>query len=187
MALFGEKQTLKQFARFGNTVVTIGLIVTTSILAVALTYCWNSKNTVMQPPFVLTEPTEIDYKNNKTLQKKTFEVLINSFLAYTENLTPANAKTQTKKVLAYVSKNFYSKYESRLDDRARRIQANGLVRSFYETSRDISTYGTILLKGERTLTKGETVINKVNATIKIEYQLDNANGFVINNVFEGEK
>lgn len=182
--LFGERYTLKKFAMFGNTVITIGLIISTSVLAFALTYCMNTKNTVMQPPFVLTEPTEIDYQHNKELQRKTFEVLINNFLAYTENLTPANGKNQIKKIFPFISKDFYNIYTSRLNERATRLGANGLVRTFYETSRDISTYGTIILKGERTLTRGENVIRKANVSITISYQLDNTNGFQINDVKE---
>jgi hypothetical protein len=176
---FGDKYTLKRYFIFASIFLNILLTITVSVLVITIVYQSINKKVFMQPPFLVDETVEMNYKKGK-LRDKTFKDFAEKFISYTENLTPDNADIMIRKIFPFLQKDFYEDYTKALTRRAKRIKANKILRSFYIGEIDTSKYGEIVITGSRMKTIGSTIIQEPTKTkIKITYDMSPTTGFEI--------
>lgn len=178
---FGDKPTLKNFLIFCsgilNVLLTIGLVISVGL---NIYQSYNQK-VIMQPPFILDEATEMNYKKGK-LKQKTFTDFAEKFVAYTEDLTPDNASKQTKKIYSYLHPDFMD-FKYVLKKRVQRLEKNGVIRNYNIGEIDVKTFGVIKIKGTLSQITGNTLITQpTKRIIVIYYDLSITNGFQILNV-----
>jgi hypothetical protein len=135
----------------------------------------------MQPPFLLKDTTEIEYKNG-ILYEETLNNFAESFIALSENLTPENAEKRITRVKSYLSNDFYKEFVPVLEKRVDTLKANNMVRSFYISNINTSKYGILVIKGVRTKSIGQNVLQSQKVEMSITYNWDS--GILIKKIEE---
>lgn len=169
--LFKERLSLKKFFVFNTIFVATILAVANIVLVISLVYVVLTKKIYMQPPFLLKELTEIDYKNG-VLYEETLNNFAEFFISLSENLTPENAEKRVTKLKSVLGTEFYKDFAPELDKRVQELKKNNMTRSFYISSIDIKTYGTLIIKGIRTKTIGQNVLQSQKIEMVITYVSD---------------
>jgi hypothetical protein len=178
---FKERVSLKKYFIFNTIFVAKLMSITTVILAVALVYVSLTKRIYMQPPFLLKDTTEIEYKNG-ILYEETLNNFAESFIALSENLTPENAEKRITRVKSYLSNDFYKEFVPVLEKRVDTLKANNMVRSFYISNINTSKYGILVIKGVRTKSIGQNVLQSQKVEMSITYNWDS--GILIKKIEE---
>ena len=169
--LFKERLSLKKFFVFNTIFVATILAVANIVLVISLVYVVLTKKIYMQPPFLLKELTEIDYKNG-VLYEETLNNFAEFFISLSENLTPENAEKRVTRLKSVLGTEFYKDFAPELDKRVQELKKNNMTRSFYISSIDTKTYGTLIIKGVRTKTIGQNVLQSQKIEMVITYVSD---------------
>lgn len=169
--LFKERLSLKKFFVFNTIFVATILAVANIVLVISLVYVVLTKKIYMQPPFLLKELTEIDYKNG-VLYEETLNNFAEFFISLSENLTPENAEKRVTKLKSVLGTDFYKDFAPVLDRRVQELKANNMTRSFYISSIDTKTYGTLIIKGVRTKAIGQNILQSQKIEMVITYVSD---------------
>lgn len=184
--VFKERVSTKSYALYTSFVTNIVQSIVIAILATALVYMTFNKKIFIQPPFIVTKTTEMDYTSG-TLKEEFLDDVVVKFISFTENLTPANAEKQTAKIKPYLSQDFYKSYEGALKTRVRNLKDTVSIRNFHISSVDKTIGGEITIKGVRLITTGDTVILNEDRKIVIYYKISNTDGFQIIDIKELKK
>ncbi len=169
--LFKERLSLKKYFVFNTIFVATVLAVANVILVISLVYVTLTKKIYMQPPFLLKDTTELDYKNG-ILYEETLNNFAEYFITLSENLTPENAEKRITRVKSVLDTNFYKEFAPVLDRRVQELKANNMTRSFYISNIDTSLYGTLIIKGVRTKAIGQNVLQSQKIDMVITYVSD---------------
>lgn len=171
-SLFKERLSLRKFFVFNTIFVATILAISNIVLVGALVYVSMTKKVYMQPPFLLSETAELDYKKGR-LYEETLNNFGEFFISLSENLTPENAEKRTTKIKSVLDVNFYKEFSPALDKRVDEVKSNSMTRTFLVSTIDTSTYGTLVIKGLRTKTIGQTILQSQKIEMIISYTFDN--------------
>lgn len=171
-SLFKERLSLRKFFVFNTIFVATILAISNIVLVGALVYVSMTKKVYMQPPFLLSETAELDYKKGR-LYEETLNNFGEFFISLSENLTPENAEKRTNKIKSVLDVNFYKEFSPALDKRVDEVKSNSMTRTFLVSTIDTSTYGTLVIKGLRTKTIGQTILQSQKIEMIISYTFDN--------------
>lgn len=169
--LFKERLSLKKFFVFNTIFVSTILAVANVVLVISLVYVVVTKKIYMQPPFLLKDTTELDYKNG-VLYEETLNNFAEFFISLSENLTPENAEKRVTRLKSVLDTNFYKEFAPVLDRRVQELKANNMTRSFYISTIDTTTYGTLIIKGVRTKAIGQNILQSQKIEMVITYVSD---------------
>lgn len=169
--LFRERLSLKKFFVFNTIFVAALLAVANVILVLSLIYVVTTKKIYMQPPFDLTETTELDYTKGK-LYEQTLENFAENFISLSENLTPENVEIRTAKVKKFLNEEFYKIFAPVLDKRIEELKANNMTRAFYINKIDTTKVGELVITGMRNKSIGQQVLQAQKVKMTIFYELD---------------
>lgn len=169
--LFKERLSLKKFFVFNTIFVATILAVANVVLVISLVYVVVTKKIYMQPPFLLKDTTELDYKNG-VLYEETLNNFAEFFISLSENLTPENAEKRVTRLKSVLDTNFYKEFAPVLDRRVQELKANNMTRSFYISTIDTTTYGTLIIKGVRTKAIGQNILQSQKIEMVITYVSD---------------
>lgn len=169
--LFKERLSLKKFFVFNTIFVATILAVANVVLVISLVYVVVTKKIYMQPPFLLKDTTELDYKNG-VLYEETLNNFAEFFISLSENLTPENAEKRVTRLKSVLDINFYKEFAPVLDRRVQELKANNMTRSFYISTIDTTTYGTLIIKGVRTKAIGQNILQSQKIEMIITYVSD---------------
>lgn len=169
--LFKERLSLKKFFVFNTIFVATILAVANVVLVISLVYVVVTKKIYMQPPFLLKDTTELDYKNG-VLYEETLNNFAEFFISLSENLTPENAEKRVTRLKSVLDTNFYKEFAPVLDRRVQELKANNMTRSFYISTIDTTTYGTLIIKGVRTKAIGQNILQSQKIEMIITYVSD---------------
>ena len=181
--LFKERVSMKKYFVFNTIYIATLSMLLNVILCISLVYVSLTKKIYMQPPFLLNELTELDYKNG-VLYEETLRNFAEFFISFSENLTSENAEKRVAKAKAVLGEEFYKEFAPVLDKRVTEIKENSLVRSFHfsQDEIDVSEYGVIKLKGIRVKSVGQNVLQSLKIEMKVFYTFKN--GISINKIEE---
>ena len=187
--VFGNRMALKTFQAFTQMFLNIvlGLLLCVSVLANI--YQGLNPKVIMQPSFLVTELTEMDYVTNGKLKQTEIEKFTELYLGWTENLTPDNAKERVKKTFKFFSQDrgFYKKETAKLNRRAKQINSSNYIQTFFPSTINTDKFGLITIDGLRVKTSGDIVINRIRKRIKIFYKFTTSNGIEITNITETKR
>lgn len=169
--LFRERLSLKKFFVFNTIFVAALLAVANVILVLSLIYVVTTKKIYMQPPFALTETTELDYTKGK-LYEQTLENFAENFISLSENLTPENVEIRTVKVKRFLDEEFYKVFAPVLDKRIEELKANNMTRAFYINKIETAKTGELVITGIRNKAIGQQVLQAQKVKMTIFYKLD---------------
>ncbi|MDZ7819779.1 MAG: TraE/TraK family type IV conjugative transfer system protein [Aliarcobacter sp.] len=169
--LFKERLSLKKFFVFNTIFVATILAVANVVLVTSLVYVVLTKKIYMQPPFLLKDTMELDYKNG-ILYEETLNNFAEFFISLSENLTPENAEKRVTRLKSVLDTNFYKEFAPVLDRRVQELKANNMTRSFYISNIDTTTYGTLIIKGLRTKAIGQNILQSQKIEMVITYVSD---------------
>lgn len=169
--LFKERLSLKKFFVFNTIFVATILAVANVVLVISLVYVVLTKKIYMQPPFLLSEITELDYKNG-VLYEETLNNFAEFFISLSENLTPENAEKRVTRLKSVLDVDFYKEFSPVLDKRVQQLKADNMTRQFHISNIDVSTYGTLIIKGVRTKSIGQNVLQSQKIEMVITYVSD---------------
>lgn len=169
--LFKERISLKKYFVFNTIFVATGLAVANVILVISLVYVVLTKKIYMQPPFLLKDTTELDYKNG-ILYEETLNNFAEYFITLSENLTPENAEKRVTRVKSVLDTKFYDEFAPILDKRVQELKANNMTRSFYISNIDTSKYGILIIKGVRVKAIGQNILQSQKLEMVITYVSD---------------
>lgn len=181
--LFKERVSMKKYFVFNTIYIATLSMLLNVILCISLVYVSLTKKIYMQPPFLVNELTELDYKNG-VLYEETLRNFAEFFISFSENLTSENAEKRVAKAKAVLGEEFYKEFAPVLDKRVTEIKENNLVRTFHFSQEeiDISEYGKIKLKGIRVKSVGQNVLQSLKIEMTIYYTFKN--GISINKIEE---
>ena len=181
--LFKERVSMKKYFVFNTIYIATLSMLLNVVFCISLVYVSLTKKIYMQPPFLLNELTELDYKNG-VLYEETLRNFAEYFINFSENLTSENAEKRVAKAKAVLGEEFYKEFAPVLDKRVTEIKENSLVRSFHfsQDEIDVSEYGVIKLKGIRVKSVGQNVLQSLKIEMKVFYTFKN--GISINKIEE---
>jgi hypothetical protein len=171
--LFKERLSLKRFFVFNTIFVAAILVLSNVILVLSLVYVVATKKIYMQPPFALTETTELDYTKGK-LYEETLENFAENFISLSENLTPDNVEMRTAKVKKFLNEEFYKVFAPALDKRVEELKANNMTRAFYISKIDTTKPGELQILGIRSKSIGQQILQSQKVKMIILYELDSS-------------
>jgi hypothetical protein len=179
--LFKERLSLKKFFVFNTIFVATILAVANVVLVISLVYVVVTKKIYMQPPFLLKDTTELDYKNG-VLYEETLNNFAEFFISLSENLTPENAEKRVTRVKSVLGTEFYKEFAPILDKRVEELKENNMTRTFYISNINTTTYGILIVTGVRTKAIGQNILQSQKIVMSIYYASDS--GIIIKKIEE---
>lgn len=155
------------------------------ILSILVFYFAGTQRIVMQPPFKIDRPINLNF--DEEIDRQTIERMGEVLTQVYKTVTPENVKKQHDKLLSLVPSGEYNKVGDMLSSDQRSIIHNQLVRSFFIDNIDVEKKGQIVVTGTEHISVQGKEISNMPMSITWFYNFTPVEGFVILGYKEEQK